>query len=307
MLPRRGEIREVAGRQLRGMALPFEIPTEIAPGQFEQFSRGSVTTTGEALMTVNHEPGRILAREPATLKFETRRDGLYLTADVPETSEGNDILALVKAKTLRSLSVEFRPLAERQEGSLRVIDAALISGVSVVARPAYSATSLEARAIEGAKIRAAIPFNVPLTCACHNRGNGECDVVSFAPNTFDNSLFGPDARNVLAITDTFGSALAGTKTGGMVITKGRRELKITVNEIADTTRGRDLLEQISQGLIVARPVYINGEFTETNGVAAYTSAELRSILFSPTDLTDWQPVKSETRARPPARRRRQWL
>ena len=305
MLPRRGEIREVAGRQLRGMALPFEIPTEIAPGQFEQFSRGSVTTTGEALMTVNHEPGRILAREPATLKFETRRDGLYLTADVPETSEGNDILALVKAKTLRSLSVEFRPLAERQEGSLRVIDAALISGVSVVARPAYSATSLEARAIRGASIRASIPYDRDLTCQCHR---GECDVVNFAPATFDASI---EARDILAITGEFKSAFAASKSGtaGLKLTKTPTALQITVDEIADTSAARDLLAQIDEGLIVSRPVFIDGVFTEgADGVARYSGATLRAIVFGPTDLLDWPIVKAETRAAAPVTRRRKvWL
>ena len=78
-------------------------------------------------------------------------------------------------------------------------------------------------------------------------------MVSFAPNTFDASIVGPAARNVLAVTGEFSkAALAGTQSGGLTITKGRRELKITVNEIADTTSGRDLLEQINQGLIVAQ-------------------------------------------------------
>ena len=112
-------------------------------------------------MTVNHEPGRILAREPATLKFESRADGLYIRAQIPKTTEGDDILELVRTKTLRALSVDFQSVAERQVGPLRVIDSALISGVSVVSRAAYPQTTLEARAIEGAKIRASIPFNVP--------------------------------------------------------------------------------------------------------------------------------------------------
>ena len=302
-----GEIREVQGRVLVGLALPFESETEISPGQFEKFSRNSVRTSGESLLTINHESGRVLAREPDSLKFESRNDGLYIRAQIPKTSEGDDILELVRTKTLRALSIDFQSLAERQVGPLRVIDSALISGVSVVSRAAYPQTTLEARAIEGAKIRAAIPFNVPLTCQCHR---GECDIVSFAPNSFDNSLFGPDARNVLAVTGEFKSALAGTQSGGMVITKGRRELKITINQVADTTSGRDLLEQISQKLIVARPSFIDGEFTEVNGVASYSAATLRAIVFSPTDLTDWQPVRAETRARSPAstaRRRKVWL
>ena len=214
------------------MALPFESETEITPGQFEKFSRGSITTTGDALLSINHESGRVFAREPDSLRFEAKRDGLYITAQIPKTTEGNDVLALVKAKTYRSLSVDFQSLAERQVGPLRIIDAALLSGVSIVSRAAYPTTTVEARAIEGAKIRASIPFNTSLTCACHN---GTCDIVSFAPETFDASIA---ARNVLAITGEFKSALAGTKTGGLRLTKTPDALQITVDEIADTAGAR---------------------------------------------------------------------
>ena len=300
-----GEIREVLGRQLRGLALPFESETEIAPGSFEKFSRGSVKTTGEALLSINHDSGRVLAREPDSLRFEERNDGLYLTAELPETSEGNDVLALIRARTYRSLSIEFSALAERQVGPLRIIDSALLSGVSVVSRPAYGATTLEARAIPGAKIRASIPFNTSLTCDCHEGG---CNVVSFAPQTFDAGIA---SRNVLAITGEFKSALAGTKTGGLTLTKAKDALQISVDEIADTAGARDLLEQISQGLIVARPVFIDGVFTEgADGVARYSSATLRAILFGVTDLLDWLPVKAEIRAAaipPVVRRRRRWV
>ena len=306
MLTRVGEIREVQGRQLRGLALPFESETEITPGQFEKFSRGSISTSGEAILSVNHDAGRVVAREPDSLKFENRRDGLYLTADVPETTEGSDVLALVRAKTYRSLSVEFSPRSERQEGNLRIIDSAIVSGVSVVARAAYSATSLEARAIRGTIIRAIIPFNRNLTCACHN---GACDVVNFAPETFDASIA---ARDILAITGEFATAFAASKSGtaGLKLTKTPTALQITVAQIADTSAARDLLAQIDEGLIVARPVFIDGVFTEgADGVARYSAATLRAVLFGPTDLLDWPVVKAETRAAaaPVARRRKVWL
>ena len=48
---------------------------------------------------------------------------------------------LSKQKPTRSLSVDFQSLAERQVGPLRIIDAALISGVSVVSRAAYPQTT----------------------------------------------------------------------------------------------------------------------------------------------------------------------
>ena len=136
------------GRKVRGLALPFEVETRVGAG-LERFQRGSVSTTGEALLNLHHEQTRPLAREPLSLRFEARDDGLHLEADLPLTREADDALALVDAGVLTGLSVEFRASREVMQGGVRVIQAAVVRGVALVVRAAYPQTSLEVRADDG--------------------------------------------------------------------------------------------------------------------------------------------------------------
>ena len=141
---RTAEIRAGKERDLSGLALPFETETRIGAAR-ERFTRGSATTTGDALLNAMHDPTRLLAREPKTLSFETRDDGLHVTATLPETREADDALALVRSGVLTGLSVEFRAIRQRFAGGVRIIEAAKVSGLALVPRPAYRGTRVEAR------------------------------------------------------------------------------------------------------------------------------------------------------------------
>ena len=111
----------------------------------ERFEPGSASSTGEAVLNVHHREDRPLAREPGTLTFESRADGLYLRADLPATAESDDALALVRAGVLTGLSLEFRADQEKLVKGVRVIERATVAGVALVARPAYKTTQVEAR------------------------------------------------------------------------------------------------------------------------------------------------------------------
>ena len=108
-------------------------------------------------MNVHHREDRPLAREPGTLTFESRADGLYLSATLPETREADDALALVRAGVLTGLSLEFRADQEKLVKGVRVIERATVAGVALVARAAYKTTQVEARgaALASALIAAA--------------------------------------------------------------------------------------------------------------------------------------------------------
>ena len=150
------ELAEVEGRTLSGIALPFEIEARVG-GMRERFSRGSVQSTGEAILNRQHQRGVPLAREPDTLTFEAREDGLYMRAVLPETQEADDTLALVKARVLRGLSVEFRAHKERRVEGVRVIDAATIHGLAVVDSRAYR-TGLTVREHDIPGVTAPVPW-----------------------------------------------------------------------------------------------------------------------------------------------------
>ena len=141
---RHAEVRAGEGRILIGLALPYGVETRIGAGR-ERFEPDSIRSTGEAILNVHHRADRVLAREPNTLKLESRADGLHALARLPETREADDTLSLVRAGVLAGLSVEFRALRERFEGGVRVIRSAVVSGLAVVPRPAYQSTTVEAR------------------------------------------------------------------------------------------------------------------------------------------------------------------
>ena len=153
---REASIGAGSGRELRGLALPYDVEVSVA-GMRERFEPGSASSTGEAVLNVHHREDRPLAREPGTLTFESRADGLYLSATLPETREADDALALVRAEVLTGLSVEFRAERERMVAGVRRISKATVAGVGLVARPAYKTTQVEARgaALASALIAAA--------------------------------------------------------------------------------------------------------------------------------------------------------
>lgn len=144
---RAAELRAGDGRTLSGLALPYGTETTVA-GQRERFEAGAARSTGEAVLNLHHRQDKPLAREPSTLRFESRTDGLHMTATLPETREADDALALARAGVLGGLSVEFRAERERQAGGVRVIEAATIGGVALVTRAAYPSTHVEARGAE---------------------------------------------------------------------------------------------------------------------------------------------------------------
>ena len=69
-----------------------------------------------------------------------------MAAELPETREALDALALVHAGVLRGLSVEFIVSRERDDNGVRLIEAAELVGLGLVARPAYDASAVAARA-----------------------------------------------------------------------------------------------------------------------------------------------------------------
>lgn len=149
---RSAELRAGDGRTLSGLALPYGVETVFA-GKRERFEANAAASTGEAVLNLHHRTDRPLAREPGTLRLESRADGLHMSAELPETREADDALALVRAEILTGLSVEFRADRERQSGGVRVIERATIAGLAVVARAAYPSTRVEAR---GAELSAAV-------------------------------------------------------------------------------------------------------------------------------------------------------
>lgn len=143
------EIRaEPKKRRLSGVALRYGDTAKLPWGD-ERFEPGAFGDVARADVILNnaHERGRPLARTGGGgLFLEDTAEALTVRANLPATREADDVLALVRGGVLRGLSVEFRPVAERMEGDVRVIERATLRAVAIVDTPAYPDSTVAARA-----------------------------------------------------------------------------------------------------------------------------------------------------------------
>lgn len=154
------------GRTISGYAIVFDVESRVLPswdGDFvEIIERGAVDEALIAQSDVkalfNHVNSMLLARSVngnGTLKLSVDDHGLRFEFEAPNTSHGNDVLELVKRGDLQGCSFAFTADEENikysREGDRRLRRVRKLSGlydVSVVVDPAYTQTSVDARAFE---------------------------------------------------------------------------------------------------------------------------------------------------------------
>lgn len=145
------------GRRLEGYAALFGVRARIGTTE-EEIRQGAFTgalSSGrDVLALVDHEPGRLLARTRSkTLRLSQDSTGLAFDLDVPDTSEGRDVLALAERGDLGGMSFGFTvaPGGESRANGVRSLEALTLHEISVVkAWPAYDGTIVQARSLAGA-------------------------------------------------------------------------------------------------------------------------------------------------------------
>ena len=145
-----GQVEVRAGR-LAGLAVPYGQASDVG-GFLEEFVPGAFTNLAspDILHLAGHDQTRLLGRTGAgTLRFDDRSDGLYFSADLPDTSDGNDADVLAGRGDYGGASVGFRVLPGGEQWSrtadgrrLRTITRAELDHLSPVGRPAYNTTTL---------------------------------------------------------------------------------------------------------------------------------------------------------------------
>src|SRR5690242_20394655 len=160
----RAEVTSAEGNKLSGILAPFGSETtigrmdrggwreEIAPGAFTKALR-----EGDTVLLCDHDMSKPLARMSAgTLRLEERADGVHFDADIVDTSYARDVMANVRAKNKKGMSIGFEPVkddwyhddgspATRHDGTRRVLREVKLPEGSVVTNPAYKDTSVYAR------------------------------------------------------------------------------------------------------------------------------------------------------------------
>ena len=122
---------------------------EVSPTWRERFEAGAFgpdVAAADVILNRQHDPARALARTGGGgLSLADGADALRMAAILPRTREADDTLALVAAGVLRGQSVEFRAIDEDDEGGVRVIRRAELSGLGVVTRAGYEGATVAAR------------------------------------------------------------------------------------------------------------------------------------------------------------------
>ena len=129
-------------------------------GQLERFSpdlKVDMNTRGTFLFR-DHNPERVLARAPDTLRFKTDKEGLLFEADYLDTELWKETRELVNRGVLNGASVGFSSSKEHMDKDTLVYERIKLYEVSLVTWPAYESSEVKARA----KVKKAWPPEVLL-------------------------------------------------------------------------------------------------------------------------------------------------
>mgnify|MGYP003135495351 CR=1 FL=1 len=150
-----GEIDE--SPKIVGYASVFNSLSENLGGFREKIQRGafaqSLEDGDEVHALFNHDSNKILGRRGSgTLKLWEDDHGLRVEIDPPNTTDGNDVVELLRRGDLVSMSFGFYNVKDswetRDGEDLRIINQAKLFDVSVVTNPAYQATEVNVRSHE---------------------------------------------------------------------------------------------------------------------------------------------------------------
>ena len=140
-----------------GYASVFNSMSENLGGFRELIQRGafakSLTDNDEVHALFNHDDNKILGRRGAgTLKLWEDDHGLRVEIDPPNTTDGNDVVELLRRGDLVSMSFGFYNIKDdwetRDGEDIRTIKEAKLFDVSVVTNPAYQATEVNVRSYD---------------------------------------------------------------------------------------------------------------------------------------------------------------
>ena len=144
-------------RTLVGYAAVFNSDADIGGAWVERIVPGAFSDalTGDVCAFVNHDAGRVIGRtKSGTLRLAEDSKGLRVEIDVPNTTDGNDLWALVERGDISGMSIGF--IVTKQEWDettnppTRTISKVELFEVSAVAFPAYKDTTIGMRSLEAA-------------------------------------------------------------------------------------------------------------------------------------------------------------
>ena len=295
-------------RKLTGVVVAYNSPTsildyreQVAPGAFGDIHNADVVLNWRHQRTnaISRTKGGGLVLRDSPVKLE-------LLATLPDTTEARDMWATVNHGTDRGLSVEMKVLEDDWDGDLRTIRRAKLVGVGVVTNPAYSQSTVEARARGGGrgglgresfldtkkvfgKASGWITLNQAISCEC--RG-GPAEQVVFEEGSLDDMVSGKSPM-LAVLGGGFQNAVASTIKKTLRFSQQRGRVKYEI-DLPDTQITRDLLAQSEFVDFYGRPLIDDAGSTSVvkNGVRHYEKLNTRALLIKPTSNSGgWSPVR----------------
>jgi HK97 family phage prohead protease len=158
-LTRPMEVRAAdGGRTIAGYAAIFNSETDIGGYWRETIAPGAFADSlaGDVRALVDHDSGRVIGRTAAgSLRLSEDDTGLAVEIDLPDTTDGRDLAALIERGDISGMSFGFsvtkQQWDETGEVPHRTIQAVELFEVSVVAFPAYPETSIGLRSLEATR------------------------------------------------------------------------------------------------------------------------------------------------------------
>ena len=136
------------GRTVRGTAVRYGVEAT-KWGERLLFMAGAFGDVGRAslLLNLHHDRARPVAAAPdGGLRLTDSAEALLFEADVARCRDGDDCLSLIRAGVLKGASMEVAILESTVDADVRRITRAAIDGLAIVARPAFSSSTVEAEA-----------------------------------------------------------------------------------------------------------------------------------------------------------------
>lgn len=142
-----------------GYAAVFGSTADIGGYFQEVIARGAFAETlktADVMAYFDHDRGRVLGRSASgTLRLSEDSKGLAVEIDLPDTSDGQDVRALIERGDISGMSFGFVVLRqewdETSDPPTRTIHEVELREVSIVSEPAYDGTSIALRSLDAAR------------------------------------------------------------------------------------------------------------------------------------------------------------
>ena len=289
------------GRRLSGTVMNYG---DTSPSHRERFEPRALRLAPAVPLNLMHNPLEAVAWHPdGGLRLEHDDTALRMVADVPAIPAGDVALEMVRQGEANGLSVEFRAERERREGGrwdgMRVIEVAELTGIGIVRRPSYGKSHVEARARSGRTMRASIPTDTSMDCACVDGGCSRVQILSEAMDQMWQETFtGATERIATAYLENQSTPIASTSRGtlrGRVTGVGDYEVEM---DIPDSEAGRQLIAAWDASGLVVRPFVDQIQAEVIDGVQHVSGGRLRAFVATSTDQREGWP-DPELMATPP--------